>query len=269
MSNVAKINDSRRILDLRRDGWQLEKLQPLGRRALVNCDPESRSRVASSGLNWSQHGIYAEHKGELVCEFVVNIADDPMTKNIQNNTGCNDTIIRESLSGPSSVSVISNVDNIRRRLQRAMMGIVLNNQNINKSIKSNFFLKKNMVADDDKKGSIPIRLVGQPKTEEPKYIENLKGFRGGRPKRGKRKKSEQDWMGRHEQGNAKEVKRSGSMGCTGVHMDGRHRLSITLQLLDWNWRRAYAVTPRCCGRLRIHIQDGCYLEHNGSRRKGE
>ena len=33
-----------------------------------------------------------------------------------------------------------------------------------------------MVADDDKKGSIPIRLVGQPKTEEQKYIENLKAL---------------------------------------------------------------------------------------------
>ena len=54
-----------------------------------------------------------------MCEFVGSIADDPMTKNIQNSTGCNATIIRGSVTG-QSVSVISNVDNIRRRLQRAM-----------------------------------------------------------------------------------------------------------------------------------------------------
>ena len=28
--------------------------------ALANCDPESCSRDAPSGLNWNQHGIYAE-----------------------------------------------------------------------------------------------------------------------------------------------------------------------------------------------------------------
>ena len=54
----------------------------------------------------------------FVCEFVGNIAYDPIAKNIQNSTGCNDTIIREGLSGPS-ISVISNFDNVRRRLQRS------------------------------------------------------------------------------------------------------------------------------------------------------
>ena len=54
-----------------------------------------------------------------VYDLVVNIADDPMTQNIQNGTGCNDTIIRESLTGPS-IPIISNVDNILHRLKRAM-----------------------------------------------------------------------------------------------------------------------------------------------------
>ena len=64
VSNVVKINDSRRILDLRRHGWELEKTATVTQRCsvLVNCDPESSSRVARSGLNWNQHGIYAEHK---------------------------------------------------------------------------------------------------------------------------------------------------------------------------------------------------------------
>ena len=53
-----------------------------------------------------------------MCEFVGNIADDPMTKNIQNSTGCNNTILCESLSGPS-ISVIY-VDNMCRPLQRSM-----------------------------------------------------------------------------------------------------------------------------------------------------
>ena len=68
-----------------------------------------------------------------------------MMNNIQNTTGRNDTIIPESLSGPS-ISVISKVDNIRRRLQRV----------------------EEMVA--------AIRLVNQAKTEEQKYIEKMKVF---------------------------------------------------------------------------------------------
>ena len=39
-----------------------------------------------------------------VCEFIGNIADGPTTKNIRNDTGCNDTVFRERLSGPSCSS---------------------------------------------------------------------------------------------------------------------------------------------------------------------
>ena len=102
---------------------------------LVNCDPESCSRDAPCGLNWNQHGMLPRTRGARVgfaCEFVGNNADDPMTKNIQNSTGRNDTIIPESLSGPS-ISVISKVDNIRRRLQRAMRETgLLDSQDIDK-----------------------------------------------------------------------------------------------------------------------------------------
>ena len=91
----------------------------------------------------------------FVCEFVGSIADDPMTKNIQNSTGCNDTTIRESLSVPS-ISVISNVDNIRRQGEE-------------------------MVADEVKKGSCPLRLVNQAKSEEQKYIEKMRVFEDGPP----------------------------------------------------------------------------------------
>ena len=101
-----------------------------------------------------------------VCEFVRNIADDPMTKNIQNSTGCNDTIIRESLSGP--ISVISNVDNIRRRLQRAVKETELpHSQDIDRVAEDSLDEEgAEMVADDVKKGSIPIRLVNHAKSEE-------------------------------------------------------------------------------------------------------
>ena len=95
----------------------------------------------------------------FVC--VGNIANDPMTKNIQNSTD-------------PSISVISNVDNIRRRLQR-------------------------------------VRRAEIHRKDE--------SVCGGRSKRGKWKQSDQDQMGGHEQGNARESNRSGSMGCTGVQMD--------------------------------------------------
>ena len=74
-----------------------------------------------------------------VCEFVGNIADDPMTKNIQKSTGCNDTIIRES----PSISVVSNVDNIRCRLQRAMEEAgLLNRQDIDRVVEDSLDEKK-------------------------------------------------------------------------------------------------------------------------------
>ena len=98
-----------------------------------------------------------------------------MTKNIQNSTGCNDTIIRESLSGPS-ISVISHFDNIRRHVQRAMKETgLLNSQDIDRVVEDSLDEEgEEMVSDDVKKGSIPIRLVNQARTEEEKYIEKMK-----------------------------------------------------------------------------------------------
>ena len=86
-----------------------------------------------------------------MCEFVGNIADDPMTKNIQNSTGCNDTIIRETLSGPS-ISVISNVHNIRRRLQRAMKETgLLNSQDIDRVVEDSLDEEGEEIVSDDVK----------------------------------------------------------------------------------------------------------------------
>ena len=125
VSNVAKITDSRTIVDLRRDGWKPEKVN--NRDAAMFCACELRPRVVLTRCTmrtqlestWDLcRGQGAQGLG-IVREFVGNNEDDPMTKNIQNRTGRNDTIIPESLSGPS-ISVISKVDNIRRRLQRAM-----------------------------------------------------------------------------------------------------------------------------------------------------
>ena len=60
-----------------------------------------------------------------------------------------------------SISVISNVDNIRRRLQRAMKETgLLNSQDIDRVVEDSLDEEgEEMVADDVKKGSIPIRLV--------------------------------------------------------------------------------------------------------------
>ena len=98
-----------------------------------------------------------------------------MTKDIQNSTGCDDTIIRESLSGPST-SVTSDVDNIRRRLQKAVTEIgLLNSQDIDRVVEDSLDEEgEEMVADDAKKGSIPMRLVNQAQIEEQKYIEKVK-----------------------------------------------------------------------------------------------
>ena len=158
MSSVAKINDSRRILDLRRDGWELENVNH--RDAAMFCACELRPRVILTRCTkrtqlestWDLCRAQGAQGLGFVCEFVGNIADDPMTKNIQNSTGCNDTIIHESLSGPS-ISVISNVDNIRRRLQRAMKETgLLNSQDIDRVVEDSLDEEgEEMVADDAKK----------------------------------------------------------------------------------------------------------------------
>ena len=49
MSNVAKINDSRRILDLRRDGWELENVNH--RDAAMFCACGLRPRVIAHALH--------------------------------------------------------------------------------------------------------------------------------------------------------------------------------------------------------------------------
>ena len=135
MSRLAKIKDSRRILALRRDGWEPETTTVTQRSSALG---ELRPRVILTRctkerqLESTWHLCRAQGAQGLgyVCEFVGNIVHDPMTKNIQKSTGCDDTIIRESLSGTSK-SVISNVDNIRRLLQNAMKETrPLNNQDI-------------------------------------------------------------------------------------------------------------------------------------------
>ena len=110
---------------LRRDGWELENIRH--RDAAMFCACELRPRVIRTRCTkrnqlestWDLCRAQGTQGLGYVCEFVGSIADDPMTKNIQNSTGCNATIIRGSVTG-QSISVISNVDNIRRRLQRAM-----------------------------------------------------------------------------------------------------------------------------------------------------
>ena len=231
VSNVAKVNDRRRILDMRRDGWEPANVNQLV--AAMFCASELRPRVMLTTCTertqlestWALCRAQGAQGLGFVCEFVGNIADDPVAKNIQNSRGCNDTIIRECLSGPS-ISVISNYDYIRCRVQRAMKETgLLNSQDTDGVVEDSVDEDgEELVADDAKKGSMPIRLVNQAKTEEQKYFEKDKGIRGSRSKRGKWKQSDQDQMGRHQQRNARETKRSGSVGCTGVPMGGRSRL---------------------------------------------
>ena len=169
-----------------------------------------------------------------VCEFVGSIADDPMTKNIQNSTGCNATIIRGSVTG-QSISVISNVDNSRRRLQRAMKETgLLNSQDIDRVVEESLDEEgEEMVADDVKKGSIPIRLVNQAKTEEQKCIDKMKALDVvDRKEASGSKVIRTKWVvtnkGTPEKPNlrARWVAQDGWTGLT---------VSITLRLLDWMW----------------------------------
>ena len=97
----------------------------------------------------------------------------------------------------------------------------LNSQDIDRVVEDSLDEEgEEMIADDAKKGSIPIRLVNQDKNEEQKHIEKMKVFEvvdrkeasGGKVIRTR-------WV--FTTGNARETTRSGSMGCTGVLMNGR------------------------------------------------
>ena len=92
VSNVAEMNDSRRILDLRRDGWEQENVNP--RDAAMFCACELRPRVMLKRCTkrtqlestWDFRRAQGTQGLGFVCEIVGNIADDPMTKNIWNCT---------------------------------------------------------------------------------------------------------------------------------------------------------------------------------------
>ena len=180
VSNVAKISDRRKMLDQRRDGWELEnnnrrdaamfctcKLRP--RVILTRCT--KRSQMEST---WDLCRAQGTQRPGYVCELVENVADDPRMKNIHKSTECSDTIIRDSLSRPS-ISVISSVDDISRRLQRSMKETgLLNSEDIDKVVEDRLDEEgEEMVANDVKKGSCPIRLVNQAEPEEQTYIEKV------------------------------------------------------------------------------------------------
>ena len=92
-SNVAKIKDSRRILEQRRNGWALENINH--RDAAMLCTGELQRKVivthctkrAQLDSTWDLCRAQGAQRLGYVCEFVGNVADDPMTKNIQNSTG--------------------------------------------------------------------------------------------------------------------------------------------------------------------------------------
>ena len=90
----------------------------------------------------------------FMCEFVGDIADDRVTKDVKSNVDCSDVIIQENGPG-STVSVMSSVKVLRRWLHKTVKHARLrNDQDVDKVAEG-----EEMVADDAKKGSIPISLV--------------------------------------------------------------------------------------------------------------
>ena len=81
VSKVAKINDSRRHLDFRRDGWELENI--IRRDAAMFCACELRPRVILTRCTkrtqvestWDLCQVQGAPGLVFVCEFVGNIAD--------------------------------------------------------------------------------------------------------------------------------------------------------------------------------------------------
>ena len=88
VSNVTKINDGRRILDMRRDIWELEDVKHRDAAKFRAC--ELRPRVVLTHCTkrtqlespWDLCRAQGTQGLVFVCEFVDSIADDPMTKNM-------------------------------------------------------------------------------------------------------------------------------------------------------------------------------------------
>ena len=113
---------------------------------------------------------------------------------------------------------------------------LLNSQDIDRVVEDSLDEEgEEMVADDVKKGSIPIRLVNQAKTEEQKYTEKMKVLDVvDRKEASGSKVIRTKWLSH------KEHQRNNQMS----GLDGLHRstngwtgliVSITLRLLDWIW----------------------------------
>ena len=145
-SNVAKMNDSRRILDLRRDvgNWKTSTTVTHQCSALVNCATQSHA-----------HALHQPDSTGINMGFKRKA---PMTENIQNSTGVMTRSSVKSMSCPS-ISVISNVDNIRGRFA----GTAQKSQDIDRVVEDSLDEGKEMGADVAKKRSTPIRLVTQAK----------------------------------------------------------------------------------------------------------
>ena len=96
---------------------------------------------------------------------------------------------------------------------------LMNSQDIGRVVEDSLDEEgEEMVADDVKKGSIPIRLVNQAKTEEQKYIEKMKAL---------------DVVDRKEAGGSKVIRTKWVVTNKGTWTGPT--VSITLRLLDSIW----------------------------------
>ena len=93
VSNVAKINDRRRVLDLRRDGWELEDVRHRDAAMFYACElrPQSHPHALHQAeTNWNQHGIYAEHKGHKGWDTCANSSSHDEEHPKQHRVQCHD-----------------------------------------------------------------------------------------------------------------------------------------------------------------------------------
>ena len=99
---------------------------------------------------------------------------DELTKDIKGNMYCSDVTIQENGSR-STVSFMSNVEALRRRLYKAVKGSsLLNDQEVDKIAEDSLAGEgEETVADDAKQGSIPMGLVNQANFKERKYLEGM------------------------------------------------------------------------------------------------
>ena len=140
-------------------------------------------QVKCSGLKqvqaaWDLCRIQKLQGNGFVCELSGDLFNDQTLEDSKADMGYPDVVVRTGDRSRGPLVVISNVEEVRSRARKAMQQMeILKPDALDRIVEESIGEEmEEMVADDAKKGEIPVRLVRQAKGDERKYIEKMRVF---------------------------------------------------------------------------------------------